>query len=151
MKNSNILRRLFLPLLCLLVIPFSGCDDDDDDMNNLVTFQNITLTGAKEVPANSSQATGTFDGVYDRSTKKIAYTITFSGIDATNMHFHKGGPTEPGPVAIGIGSAPYTSPVTGQTPALTQEQEADLLAGMWFINIHSAQFPAGEIRGQLTR
>ncbi|MFT2008252.1 CHRD domain-containing protein [Pontibacter sp. 13R65] len=149
MKNVNILSRLFLPLLCLLVFSLSSCSDDDDDMDNLVSFQNISLTGAKEVPANTSQATGTFNGTFDKTTRIITYTITFTGLNPTAMHFHKGDPTESGPVTIGIGSAPYTSPVTGQTPALTQEQAAELLSGRWYVNVHSAQFPAGEIRGQL--
>jgi hypothetical protein len=32
---------------------------------------------------------------------------------------------------------------------LTEPQEVDFLAGNWYVNIHSGQFPGGEVRGQL--
>ncbi len=43
-----------------------------------------------------------------------------------------------------------TSPVSGQA-TLTDAQAADLLAGRWYINLHTAANPGGEIRGQVTR
>ncbi len=140
-------------LLCCLLLVLAGCDDDDDEKTSLnkVQFKNIALTGAQEVPANSSQATGTFNGTYNRNTKVLTYTLTYDGITPTAMHFHKEAIGQSGGVEVPIGSTPYSSPVTGQTPVLTQDQEADLLAGDWYVNIHSSQFPAGEIRGQLTR
>ena len=32
---------------------------------------------------------------------------------------------------------------------LTQEEEDQLLNGMWYLNIHSTTYPAGELRGQV--
>jgi hypothetical protein len=34
---------------------------------------------------------------------------------------------------------------------LTDAQAADLLAGRYYVNIHSSSHPSGEIRGQITR
>jgi hypothetical protein len=129
----------------------SSCDDSDDDdtMKTDVVNLHSSLTGAQEVPANNSQATANFDGSYDKGTKILSYTITFNGITPTGMHFHKGEVGQSGPIVVPIGSAPYTSPVQGQSTPLTADQETDLLAGKWYVNIHSSQFPNGEIRAQI--
>ncbi|GAB2541621.1 CHRD domain-containing protein [Rufibacter soli] len=153
MKTKTPILRVFSVLFLACALVTVGCNDDDDDdkvPSNQVMFKDSTLTGAQEVPANASQATGTFKGTYNKDTKILTYTITFAGITPTNMHFHKEAVGKSGPVVIPI-SGPYTSPINGQTPALTADQETDLLAGMWYVNVHSAQFPAGEIRTQVVQ
>jgi hypothetical protein len=76
------------------------------------------------------------------------------------MHFHNAIPTATlpatavaGNVVIGVAGtgtpATYTSPITGTTRALTADEEMALLAGNWYFNIHSTQYPGGELRGQL--
>lgn len=143
--------KLLLNVGFLALVFLGACKNDDDDTNtNEVKFKSISINGAKEVPPTPSTATGTLNGTYNKTTKVLSYTITWSGVTPTAMHFHKADPTASGPVVIPI-DAPYTSPKTGSTPALTAAQEADLLAGLWYINIHSTQYPAGEIRGQLTQ
>ena len=65
-------------------------------------------------------------------------------------HFH--GPAAPG-VAAGVAvplAAPLASPINGMA-TLTDGQIGDLRAGLWYINIHTAQNPGGEIRGQLLK
>lgn len=150
-SKRKFFNYLTVALFALAVIAAS-CDNDDDDMpDHLVQFSDISITGTEEVPPNNSTATGTFNGTYNRESKILTYNLTFSGIEPTNMHFHKGAPGVSGGVVIGIGEAPYTSPINSSTPALTDEQEADLLAGNWYVNIHSAEFPPGEIRGQVVQ
>ncbi|GAA4424566.1 hypothetical protein GCM10023188_04530 [Pontibacter saemangeumensis] len=155
MKNLLRHHNLWVALLFGLLLPLGSCDDDDDDdmdpVLNIVQFEEITITGDQEVPANESEATGTFDGSYNKDTNVLTYTITYQGITPTAMHFHKGAAGVSGGVEVPIGSAPYTSPIVGQTPAITEAQEADLLAGLWYVNIHSAALPAGEIRGQVVQ
>jgi hypothetical protein len=66
-------------------------------------------------------------------------------------HFH--GPAAPGAnagVALPIGAAGMASPAAGSA-TLNDAQVADLLAGRWYINIHTATHPGGEIRGQVMR
>lgn len=145
----------FLTILALVMVGsvfLSSCgkdQDDPEDNDNLVEFKDIEITGEEEVPANESTATGLFNGMYDKTTKILTYTLTFTDIAPTNMHFHKGEIGVSGPVVIPISSAPYTSPINSKTPELTTEQESDLLNGMWYVNIHSEAFPPGEIRGQV--
>src|SRR5688572_12283833 len=110
------------------------------------------LDAAQEVPTNDSKGKGTADLTYDTTTKNLTWTITFDGLTgpAAVAHFH--GPAEAGKnagVALLIGQNP-TSPIKG-TATLTDAQAADLMAGRWYINVHTAANKAGEIRGQVTK
>jgi CHRD domain len=112
----------------------------------------VTLDGKSEVPANTSTATGSADVDYDAATKKLTYTLTYSGLTgpATAAHFH--GPAEAGKnagVKVPIAN-PTSSPVEGSA-TLTDEQAADLQAGKYYINVHTAANPGGEIRGQIAK
>ncbi|QDF39212.1 CHRD domain-containing protein [Bradyrhizobium symbiodeficiens] len=111
-----------------------------------------TLDGKSEVPATTSSGTGTADLNYDAASKKLSWTVTYSGLSgpATAAHFH--GPAEVGKnagVAVAIPNA-AASPVKGEA-TLTEAQAADLLGGKYYINIHTAANPGGEIRGQVTK
>jgi hypothetical protein len=115
------------------------------------TFK-VTLDGKSEVPATTSTATGTADVDYDAATKKLTWKLTYSGLTgpATAAHFH--GPAEAGKnagVKVPIANA-TSSPAEGSA-TLTDEQAADLLAGKYYINVHTAANPGGEIRGQVTK
>lgn len=111
-----------------------------------------TLDGKSEVPATTSSGTGMADLNYDAASKKLSWTVTYSGLSgpATAAHFH--GPAEPGKnagVAVAIPNA-ASSPVKGEA-TLTDAQAADLLGGKYYVNIHTAANPGGEIRGQVTK
>jgi len=111
-----------------------------------------TLDGKSQVPANTSAATGTADIDYDPASKKLSWKVTYSGLSgpATAAHFH--GPAEAGKnagVAVAIPNQ-GSSPVEGSA-TLTDAQAADLVAGKYYINIHTAANPGGEIRGQVMK
>jgi hypothetical protein len=111
-----------------------------------------TLDGKSETPPNTSAATGTADIDYDAASKKLTWKLTYSGLTgpATAAHFH--GPAEVGKnagVAVAIPNA-TTSPNEGSA-TLTDAQAADLLAGKYYVNVHTAANPGGEIRGQVTK
>lgn len=145
MKN---LKKLLVLFLVLGSGSFACSDDDDDPIVTDKKYNyNVALTGAKEVPANASTATGTFVGSYVKSTRVLSFTLTYSGLTPTDWHIHKGTPDVSGPVEIGLGPV-VPSPLTS-TVTLTPAQETDLLNGIFYVNIHSAAFPGGEIRGQL--
>jgi len=111
-----------------------------------------TLDGKSEVPPNASAGTGTAEIDYDAATKKLSWKLTYSGLSgpATAAHFH--GPAEPGKnagVAVAIPNAVET-PAEGSA-ILTDAQAADLTAGKYYVNVHTAANPGGEIRGQVTK
>ena len=112
----------------------------------------VTLDSKSEVPPNTSAGTGTADVDYDAASKKLTWKLTYSGLSgpATGAHFH--GPAEAGKnagVKVPIPNA-TSSPAEGSA-ILTDEQAADLTAGKYYINVHTAANPGGEIRGQVTK
>ena len=111
-----------------------------------------SLSGDQEVPPTGSAGSGSASILFDDVSNQLNWNITFSGLTgaATGAHFH--GPAPAGSnasVQVNIGSiSGLSSPMIGAT-AISEAQEADLLAGLWYINIHTGQFPGGEIRGQV--
>ena len=114
----------------------------------------VTLSGAQQVPPVQTGATGTADLTYDPATRVIAWTVSYNGLSgpATMAHFH-------GPAAEGKNAPPViwltekgstvASPIKGRA-TLTPEQAQQLMAGDWYINVHTqANPPNGEIRGQV--
>jgi hypothetical protein len=114
-----------------------------------------TLNGSQEVPPNTSLGSGTGNMAYDDVTNQLSWNISFSGLSsgATASHFH--GPAAPGvsagvqiPIALGAYSGMTSGNLVGLA-TLTSTQETQLLSNLWYINIHTNPFPAGEIRGQV--
>ncbi|MGA2129444.1 MAG: CHRD domain-containing protein [Xanthobacteraceae bacterium] len=109
------------------------------------------LKSANEIPPNDSTASGTAEATFDTASRTLTWTVSYSGLSgpAIGAHFH--GPSEPGKIsgiALPFGSA--NNPIKGSA-VLTEAQAADLVAGRWYANIHTARNPGGEIRGQMTR
>ena len=110
------------------------------------------LNGASEVPPNDSKGAGTAVATYDTATKKLSWTVTYKDLTgpATAAHFH-------GPAAPGVNAGPQitlegnlASPIKGEA-TLTDAQTAELAKGSWYLNVHTAAHPPGEIRGQLVK
>jgi hypothetical protein len=108
------------------------------------------LSGASEVPPTTSSASGTVEANLNKQTNELSWTVTYSGLSgpATGAHFH-------GPAMAGVNAGvvvpitgSLTSPIRG-VASLTAAQTADLMAGKWYVNLHTAANPNGEIRGQL--
>ena len=116
-----------------------------------VTFK-ANLDGKSEVPPNDSKGAGTVAAIFDTASMKLAWTVTYAGMTgpATAAHFH--GPAKPaenaGPV-ITL-SVPLTSPTKGEE-MLTKAQADELANGLWYLNVHTAAHPKGELRGQLIK
>ncbi len=114
-----------------------------------------SLSGRDEVPpANSRTATGTARLEYDKARQLVSWDVKFSNLTsaATAAHIH--GPADPSSNAGVVltlpprNMFPIVSPLQGSA-TVTDVQAADLMAGKWYVNIHTAGNPNGEIRGQL--
>jgi hypothetical protein len=139
---TRLTRRLVWGLAGLAAVAFTAAAHAEDFW--------AKLDGASEVPPKAVAGTGTAKVTLDKATKTVTWTVTYSGLtgDAKAAHFH-------GPAAAGANAGvavPLTvgpSPMTGSA-TLTDAQIADLEAGKWYVNIHTAANGGGEIRGQVT-
>ena len=116
------------------------------DINEVFT---ATLNGASEVPPVVSAATGTATLAFNTTTKIFVLSVTHSLVTVSNGHIHRAAAGVSGGVVFGFPS--FASPISYTSVALTAAQEADLNAGLYYVNLHSAAFPGGEIRGQLIK
>lgn len=107
-----------------------------------------TLDAAHEVPAKTSAGKGSLEGTLDTTTRKLTYTVTWSGLSgpATAAHFH--GPAAAGANAGVVVAIDKTSPSKGEA-TLTEPQMQQLMDGLMYVNVHTAANPGGEIRGQV--
>ena len=115
-----------------------------------MTFQG-PMTAAYEVPATNSRGVGTIVATVYPSTRAMTYTAEYKDLTgpATAAHFH--GPAAPGANAGVVVPSVVTPNTIKGGATLTPAQLADLQAGNWYYNIHTAANPGGEIRGQLLR
>jgi hypothetical protein len=109
------------------------------------------LSGASEVPPVTSNGNGMVEASLNEQTNVLNWTVTYSGLSGpvTAGHFH--GPAISGQnagVAVPL-TGSLASPIKG-TATLTAGQVAELKAGKWYVNLHTAANPNGEIRGQVT-
>lgn len=111
------------------------------------------MSASQEVPPNTSTATGAAEVQFNENTNKLTWKVTFNALTGPASAGHIHGPA---PVGQNAGVViPFTGdlnaqPVMGET-TITPAQYADLAAGLYYVNIHTARSPGGEIRGQLRR
>jgi hypothetical protein len=95
--------------------------------------------------------TGVGTVTFDTVTKVLSWNVPYQNLTGpcTVAHFH-------GPASAGVDNSPTVpmpcsaSPLVGNA-MLDAAQEAQLLSGQWYINIHTNLYPLGEIRGQVVR
>jgi hypothetical protein len=147
--RQSIFRHIAVSALLAVVvaIPLAATTPSFADT---VKFK-AALKGSDEVPPNQTTGSGSVTASYDTGSKVLTWDGTYSGLSgpATAAHFH--GPADPGKNAgVAVPITPAASPLHG-TATLTDAQAADLMAGRWYVNIHTEANKGGELRGQLTK
>jgi hypothetical protein len=112
-------------------------------------------SGSQEVPAINTPGLATLTGSYDADNNTMNYTISWNNLSgvATEIHLHA-------PATAGTNAPPvYTLGPTEQTGpsgkvsgslVITDTMENFLLNGRMYYNVHSIQYPNGEIRAQVS-
>ena len=153
MQTRRQINRTSLAALALVaagaVVALSGCG------SMMAPSSQVALTtqlrGANEVPPVASTASGSVDAMFNKATNLLRWKVNYSGLSgpATAAHFH-------GPAAVGANAGValgWTNPIANGmegSATLTAAQAADLMAGRWYANVHTAANPGGEVRGQMT-
>ncbi len=107
------------------------------------------LLGSYAVPQSKSDAYGEGEFHYDSGTGRLDYYLTYDGATPVKIDLH--GPARTSENAASILSFPVSaSPVSG-TVTLTKAQADNLLAGTLYVDMHSAAYADGEIRGQIRK
>jgi hypothetical protein len=112
------------------------------------------LIGTNEVPPNASTGTGVGTAVLNSSHTAITVNLSFSGLSAPATAAHIHGPAPAGVnAAVIFPLAGVPAATSGTVPqqsfSVTPTQLADLQAGLLYMNVHTSNFPGGEIRDQL--
>jgi hypothetical protein len=106
------------------------------------------LSGDNQVPPVQTKASGKSTIKVDEN-KSISGKVTVENMTATAAHIHQGPPDKDGPVVIPLEK---TSDTTFSVPAnakMTDAQFAAFKDGNLYINVHSKQYPSGEVRAQM--
>jgi hypothetical protein len=125
------------------------------------------LKGSVQVPPNQTAGTGTVTATYDSTTKQLSWKGTYTGLSGPPTASHVHGPAPAGTnarlvawISDNVGQCSQgacksnhetvahtlTNPFEG-TATLTEAQANDLMAGLYYVNIHTDAYPAGELRG----
>ena len=107
----------------------------------------VTMTGKAETPKGAPNGKGT--AKITLGSGKVCFKLTWSGIGTpTAAHIHKGAKGKAGPVVIPIfGGAPKHSGCVKAAQSLINKI-AKSPSG-YYVNVHTAKYPAGAIRAQL--
>ena len=111
------------------------------------------MKGTEEVPSNATTgfAIGTID-IINGPTDSARVNVTFQGLSANATAAHIHGPGARGisvGVLIPLTVPPATSGTIAQDVALTPTIKSYMIDGLTYVNIHTGNFPSGEIRGQI--
>jgi CHRD domain len=146
------LKSAISALSVAALIMISSCKKDNDTTPDPNIAFTATLNGANESTPNTSTATGSATATFNKDTKILTAVVNYTGITPSAAHIHKGAVGVSGGVIFGFGSAPFSNPINYVTAVpLDATQEADLMANLYYVNLHSTAIPSGEIRGQLIK
>ena len=148
--------------LALGIPAIAACRPDSTSTATSATY-GATLTGTREVPSVVTTSRG--DATLTLTGKTVVYAVTASGFSSplTVGHVHIGGSGIVGPVivpftvgaqagTVATGSIDLSVPVTFNNITITGDSLRMLFeTGQAYVNLHTAAFPGGEIRGQIVR
>ena len=131
-------------------LALAGCAGMKDSMPGWMPgsgSMSVHLTGAEEVPAVKTAATGS--GAFRvKSDGTITGSVTTEGMQGFMAHIHRGAKGQNGPVIIPLTKNGDTYSVP-EGKKLSEAQMQDLKSGNLYVNVHSNAHKGGEIRAQI--
>lgn len=132
----------------------------DDDMTNGANGNGATsfvaeMSGSQEVPEVTTDASGTGNFNLNADETEVGFDISASGLTSPviGLHIHSAAAGQNGDIVFSLTDSLVEtgegSVGAGGAFAITADQVAALRAGEYYLNLHTEENPAGEIRGQL--
>ena len=113
------------------------------------TTLHATLSGKKEVP-KAGNGTGTARLTLDAKKGRVCFRIKLRHVGTAVMgHIHKGGKTTAGPITIPLFESPTRQPKGCKRASKATIRAIIRKPGRYYVNVHTARYPAGAARGQL--
>jgi len=155
MTIKQLTRQFFFLCIVLLTTALTACNDSNDDNDkpeqlNTDTYS-VDLSATNNVPSNNSTATAQANFTLNKESGALSGSVTVSNLnDATMSHIHAGfaGSNGSAVVTLEANDDNTVFSVPDNTVLDSNQMEA-LLKGMYYVNVHSPTYPAGEIRGQI--
>jgi hypothetical protein len=112
-----------------------------------------TMTGGEEVPGpGDPDGSGEAFITLNHGSGEVCFQLTVSDIaPATAAHIHEAPAGVAGPIVVGL------TPPTGGSSSGCVSADRDLIKDIiqnpaeYYVNVHNADFPAGAVRGQLSK
>jgi hypothetical protein len=146
--------RLLLLIAAAGLFLFSSCTGDK--LDDEILTATLPLDGSQEVPARATSGNGTMDLVYNKDLRTLSYTVRWNSLTGPVSAAHIHGTAARGSNAgiLQDWTSSITKAVAGTYTGTVLIDgvvfnEEDLLLGRYYVNIHTATFPGGEIRGQI--
>lgn len=163
MKNSHPFPQVKIFLAISLSLFMISCSDDDNggtppppDVTVVEDFGTVNLSAQYENPAiTDREETGTAT-LKLNSDNTLEYTIQVNNLlgsdQLTIAHIHEGNAAENGPVVVTLvdnDQITFTGNTVTNTVTLTEDEIGAIETGDFYVNVHSVDYPAGLLRGQL--
>ena len=140
--TATLFRACFVAVSCLVAIPA---------LAETIALQ-AELKPQNQVPAiNGNPASGNCSVGFEAQSKMLSWTCSYSGMTGKALAGHFHGPADATKTAGVVITLPKIDSPFEDKATLTDAQAAELLAGKWYVNIHTAAHPGGEIRGQVVK
>jgi hypothetical protein len=153
-------KTLILPVLVCTLAATGAPSAQARETPNALSASNTqplyfssTLSGGNEVPAGDPD--GSAKSLVEIEGNRVTFAFTWKGIPAPTMgHIHVGGAGANGGVKVALFTSALPQTATG-TAGVVEVEDAALVAAItahpadFYLNLHTAEFPAGAVRGQL--
>ena len=145
-------RHLAAALIAAALASLAGCSLTGPSQTASASATTLSivseLSPRNEVPPTSSTGSGRATVSLDRASRRLTWNVAYAGLTGpvTGAHIHSGAEGTNGPVVVPFTVTP--SPIVGSA-TLTEAQVQQLGQALWYVNLHTAANPGGEIRGQL--
>ncbi|HUQ65999.1 MAG TPA: CHRD domain-containing protein [Flavitalea sp.] len=143
-------------VMILALTSVIACNKKDDNKPQTVyTKSGLLITNSQEVSATPSDASGTMNVSYDKTTKMLTLSATWANLSSDPVAAHIHGPAPRGQNAgvkvdfhdnVSTASGTFNRIITVDESSI---KEDSLLKGFYYLNIHTPANPGGEIRGQI--